>query len=124
MAFELTGIDDVMQKLGSALSSAGDLTKAGMQEVVSDIWQRAADRAPVKSGDLRGSGNLWVEEEGDTIIGEVRFNAKYAARQHEHVEYAHPQGGEAKYLEKAALEKAEQVREQIAASLSDLFGGL
>jgi len=91
---------------------------------VSDIWQRAADRAPVKSGALRGSGSLWVEEEGDTISGEVRFNAKYAARQHEHVEYAHPQGGEAKYLEKAALEKAEQVREQIAASLSDLFGGL
>jgi len=124
VAFELTGIDDVMQKLGSALSSTGDFTKAGMQEVVNDIWQRAADRAPVKSGTLRGSGSLWVEEEGDTIIGEVRFNTKYAAAQHEHVEYAHPQGGEAKYLEKAALEKAEQVREQIAASLSDLFGGL
>ena len=121
---ELVGVNDVMDQLAFALEKAGDLTKEGMIEIVNDIWARAADKAPVDTGTLRGSGSLWVEEKDGVIIGEIRFNEKYAARQHEHVEYVHPKGGEAKYLEKAGIEKAEQVRATMAASLNDLFGGL
>lgn len=124
MATELTGISEVMAKLGAALSSTGDMTKSGMADVLNDIWQRAADKAPVDTGDLRGSGSMWIEDEGDAVEGEVRFNAKYAARQHEHLEYVHPKGGEAKYLEKAMIEKLDQVRDRIAASFADLFGGV
>lgn len=124
MAFELTGIQDVMAQVARALENAGGLTEEGLLDVTVDIGSRAAERAPVETGALRGSMTATVEQDGDQLVGEVRFTEKYAAAQHEHVEYAHPQGGEAKYLEKAALEKAEQVREQIAASLSDLFGGL
>lgn len=122
MALELTGISEVMQKLGNALSSAGDLTEAGMREVVEDIGQRAADRAPVETGALRGSMATNVEIDGDTIVGEVRFNEKYAAVQHERLDFRHPQGGEAKYLERAALEKADQVLSRIAGALDDLGG--
>ena len=124
MAIILEGVQDVMNQLSDLLSNTGDLTQEGMSDIVLDIGSRAADKAPVETGALRGSVDVEVSEEGDEVVGEIRFTEKYAAAQHEHVEYAHPQGGEAKYLEKAALEKLEQVRERIAASLNDLFGGL
>lgn len=119
----LVGVDSVLAKLGAALSSAGDLTKEGMQDVANDIWQRAADKAPVKTGALRGSGAIGVVQNGDEITAEISFNEKYAAVQHERVDFHHPKGGEAKYLEKAAMEKADQVRAKVAGALEGLFGG-
>lgn len=121
---ELVGVNDVMDQLAFALEKAGDLTEEGLLDVTVDIGSRAAERAPVETGALRGSMTATVEQDGDQLVGEVRFTEKYAAVQHERVDFRHPQGGEAKYLEKAALEKLEQVRERIAASLNDLFGGL
>lgn len=123
MPMELTGIQDVLDKMAAALSSAGDLTVDGMWDAVADLGQRAAERAPVDEGALRGSLAMGVETEGETIVGEVRFTEKYAAVQHERVDFHHPKGGEAKYLEKAALEKAEAVRQKLADAYSDLFGG-
>lgn len=124
MAIILEGVQNVMSRLSDLLSNTGGLAKEGMADVLNDIWQRAADRAPKDTGALRGSASMWIDEENNEIVGEVQFNEPYAAAQHEHVEYQHPQGGEAKYLEKAALEKLEQIRERVAAGLSELFGGL
>lgn len=124
MPFYLEGVQAVMNQLNDLLKQMGDLTEDGMEDITEDIGGRAVLKAPIKDGGLRGSMETEVFKEGDTVVGEVRFTEKYAARQHEHVEYAHPQGGEAKYLEKAALEKADQIREQIAAILSDPLGGL
>ena len=36
---------------------------------------------------------------GDAIVGEVGFNEPYALVQHERLDYKHPKGGKAKYLE-------------------------
>lgn len=123
MATYITGIDAAMKQVGSIMDSFGENTVEGMKDVVTDIGSRAVERAPVETGALRGSMETEVTEEGGAVVGEIRFTEKYAARQHEHVEYKHPLGGEAKYLERAALEKAEEVREKMAAALSALFGG-
>ena len=119
----ITGVNDAMRQVASILEQSPDNTAEGMNDVVIDIGARAADRAPVESGALRGSMENSVEVKDGEVIGEIHFTEKYAARQHEHLEYKHPQGGEAKYLERAALEKAEEVREKMAAQLSRLFGG-
>lgn len=123
MPMHLEGIRDVMDRLAGALESAGDLTKEGMQDVVTDIGARASERAPVETGALRGSMTTEVHSDGDEITGEVRFTEKYAAVQHERLDFVHPQGGEAKYLERAALEKTDQVRAKVAEALNRLFGG-
>lgn len=123
MGMELTGIQDVMAQMASALERIPGLTKEGMQDVANDIWQRAADKAPVKTGALRGSGAIGVVQNGDEITAEISFNEKYAAIQHERVDFHHPKGGEAKYLERAALEKADQIRNKLAKAYDDLFGG-
>jgi len=36
---------------------------------------------------------------GDAVVGEVGFNTPYALAQHERLDFNHPKGGKAKYLE-------------------------
>ena len=123
MPLYLTGVETAMSQVARILEQSSESTKKGVIEVINDIGARAAERAPVDTGNLRGSMGLALEQNGDEIIGEIGFHEKYAAAQHEHVEYKHPQGGEAKYLERAALEKADEVRNKMAEQLSQLFGG-
>jgi len=124
MAIILEGVQNVMNKFSELMNNIGDQTEESMNEIVIDIGSRAAEKAPVgKSGNLHGSMETEVKTEGDEVVGEIRFTEEYAAAQHEHVEYVHPQHGEAKYLEKAALEKLEQIRENLGAKLNELFGG-
>lgn len=123
MPLYLTGVDTAMSQVARILEQSPDFSAEGMNEVVIDIASRAVERAPVETGALRGSMENSVEVKDGEVIGEIRFTEKYAAAQHEHVEYRHPQGGEAKYLERAALEKADEVRAKMAEQLSQLFGG-
>lgn len=123
MPLYLTGVETAMSQVARILEQSFDNTAEGMNDVVIDIGARAAERAPVETGALRGSMENSVEVKDGEIIGEIRFTEKYAAAQHEHVEFKHPQGGEAKYLERAAMEKADEVRAKMAEQLSQLFGG-
>ena len=123
MALYLTGVEAAMSQIASILSRTPDTGAEGMNDVVLDIGSRAADRAPVETGALRGSMEHSVTVEGDEIVGEIRFTEKYAAAQHEHLEYNHPLGGEAKYLERSAIEKADEVRKKMGEQYEQLFGG-
>lgn len=119
----LKGLSDVSERVGQLIAKQSDITMEGMQEIVTDVRQRAVELAPVESGTLRGTAYDTVAGHFDQVIGSIHFPEPYAARQHEHMEYNHPQGGEAKFLEKAMLEKAENMREQLAAEFQKLFGG-
>lgn len=119
----LKGLSDVSARVGQLIDKQGDITIESMQEIVTDVKTRAVQLAPVESGTLRGTAYDEVEKQGEQVVGSVHFPEQYAARQHEHVEYNHPLGGEAKFLEKAMTEKAEQIKQQLAADLQKIFGG-
>ena len=70
--------------------------RAGGREVL----KVARERAPEDEGGLKKSGRV-VAEDLEVI---VKFTAPHAWLQHEKLEYEHPNGGQAKYLESAALE--------------------
>lgn len=124
MPLYLTGVETIMSQVARLMEQVPDFTAQGVHDAAIDIGSRASDRAPIESGDLRGNCNTdGIFTEDDTVIAEVKFTLPYAAAQHEHVEYRHPKGGEAKYLERAALEKADEVRAIVAEQLSQLFGG-
>lgn len=53
------------------------------------------------------------------LTGEVEYDQAYAKRQHEVLEYDHPQGGEAKFLEKAQKATYQVSLAQIAAGALD-----
>ena len=87
------------------------------------ILTEAIDEAPVDTGTLRRSGTVTVGKlpDGERVyeaaesgtemkdafpdkIGQekavyISFNTPYARRQHEELDYNHPRGGKAKYLE-------------------------
>lgn len=113
----------------------------GVQEVAMDLLRRSVRLAPVDTGDLRGSASATVNDttvakgtpeggveavagvqpplKGGRVEGVVKFNEEYALVQHEMVEYEHPRGGQAKYLEQPFLEQQANYREHIARAIRE-----
>lgn len=100
----------------------------GLARSAEDLAGRAQRLAPVDEGTLRGSVNVVLIVNGTRFEGtgarqqaanaarlyakagqrveldaEVSFNTVYAARQHEELDWQHPKGGQAKYLEAPLL---------------------
>lgn len=81
-----------------AEDAAHKAAERGLTLATEALLAHAVARAPIMNGPLRGSG--LASHEG--LTGAASFNTEYAARQHEELDWEHPRGGEAKYLEKAA----------------------
>jgi hypothetical protein len=102
-----------------------DTTVEAGAEVALDCLGRSGERAPVDTGDLRGSGFAEVNQAtvamgnedgsisvlgtpgqpaGNEIEAAVGFTAPHAFVQHEHTEFNHPKGGQAKFLESVVVE--------------------
>lgn len=117
-------IQNMFDKMKSNVKAT---TTQAMADVALDCLGKSVERAPVEFGDLRGSGFAEVnettiamgnkdggvddlgvpgEDQGDTIQAAVGFTAPYAFNQHEHTEYEHPMGGQAKYLESVVVENS------------------
>lgn len=134
---------DHLQELAAA-KLVEDLNRAG--EAVLGEAQR---RAPIDEGTLRGSGVLILVVNGRRFEGEggisaatsaavaavrsgvplevnaeISFNTPYAARQHEELDWEHPKGGEAKYLERSLNEVVPRVVPLIAAGQRSIMTGL
>ena len=50
----------------------------------------------------------------DAVVGEVGFNTPYALVQHERLDFNHPKGGKAKYLEDNLKEQASRYQDNLA----------
>jgi hypothetical protein len=78
------------------IAAAAAATEKTMRAIVA----RGQLLAPIEEGTLRGSGDVEPPEitaTGVTVTG--FFATVYAARQHEELDWEHPRGGQAKYLE-------------------------
>lgn len=86
---ELDGVKRGMIRRGAdALERIGD-----------DLVGEGAREAPIDEGTLRGAGTVELEITANGVEVIVAFPLVYAARQHEEVDWEHPLGGKAKYLE-------------------------
>lgn len=94
--FKIEGIDKAVAQLDKRISRIKTYTPKAMRDIGQDLLGKSVKRAPLDNADLRGSG--FTEVNGtETIVG---YTEPYALRQHETLEYNHPKGGEAKYLER------------------------
>jgi hypothetical protein len=107
-----------------------------VRKVALDLLSESVRRAPVDEGPLRGSGTAHFDSkriatgkdfdqsaeggegaEGGLGTGQmsavVAFNTVYAEAQHERTDFAHPKGGEAKYLERPLEANREQYERKI-----------
>lgn len=94
--FKIEGIDKAVKEFEKRASKIKSSTPKAMRDIGQDLLGKSVERAPVDQGDLRGSGFSEV----DGTVTTIGFTEPYALRQHEELQYTHPQGGEAKYLER------------------------
>ena len=73
--------------------------RKGLKKVGLDLQGRSADEAPVDIGDLKGNAGIddsQLMTKSEILVG---YSLPYAVRQHEELDFNHPGGGKAKYLE-------------------------
>ena len=110
-------------RIKEAVKIAEEAALKALRTGAESILTEAIDEAPIETGTLRRSGTVTVgkipnmemvfeaakagnemkdafpEKIGKEKAVYISFNTPYARRQHEELDYEHPRGGKAKYLE-------------------------
>lgn len=83
------------------LTQIEQAAQAALVETAQEVLKVAKSLAPKESGKLRRAGTVEVAFKSVSVV----FKNRYAWIQHERLDYRHPKGGQAKYLE-AAVEQS------------------
>lgn len=128
----LKGLNEVVENIQNKVDKLQVKSTQGLADALLFVATESQQRAPIDTGDLRGSvkveidGDMYsegVKGGGINVVGSlpekatkgtVSFNTKYAAVQHEKINYNHPRGGQAKYLESVLLENKDRILNIIA----------
>lgn len=102
--FSISGIAEVMSNMKRYEAKLETAIESALNDIGADLQRRSQERAPIDTGDLRGSASFKLRKMTGTFRLVVGFGTIYAMKQHENLEYKHPQGGEAKYLERPFFE--------------------
>lgn len=117
----LSGMDRLLSNLRRLEREAPEALGRAVRDVAFDVQGRATEKAPVDTGHLRESAYTEIDEHAGGITATVGFTAttkdgrfSYALVQHEGLDFEHPKGGEAKFLEKALDEVADDFTDRLA----------
>lgn len=91
---EVEGVNETLAWLKRIRTNIKTNVQKAVIENALDLQQKSQDSAPIKEGHLRASAYTTI----NNLSATVGFKEPYAHRQHEHEEYNHPKGGQAKYL--------------------------
>lgn len=80
----------------------------GLNQAAAFAHSVAVPRTPIEMGDLRGSLQIEPASVANPQAA-IHTNLPYAVAQHERMDYAHPRGGQAKYLESAVNDSRQQM---------------
>lgn len=98
------------------LSIVEKAAQDAMKDTGRKLLKRSNELAPRDDGDLIKSGKVVV----DDLSISVRYTAPYAVFQHEHLDWAHEDGGGAKFLETASDEI--DIGAEVAAAVREALG--
>jgi len=140
MSIKIIGLDKLMKKLAVMPKKVENATEKALTKVALDLQGKAQLRAPVDTGDLRGSAftvvgnrqNIAINTESDknpksarenipsaeNMQAIVGFTEPYALRQHEDMDARHPLGGEAKFLENPYKENRSKYVDMIGKAIA------
>lgn len=93
----------------------------GVNRAAERLRSLSVEQTPVQDAILRGSAQVTPAVQSD-VRAIVSFDTPYAVKQHEELGYRHPQGGNAKYLERPLREREAELRGIIAAELRRAHG--
>ncbi len=116
---QIVGLEALRRKLEvTAPLVARAAMSAALYQEGHAILNESQQEVPVDLGTLRGSGHVTAPAaQGADIMVEIGYGgaaSDYAVVQHEHLEFNHPHGGKAKYLEDPALRAASGMAARMA----------
>lgn len=115
--FEITGVAELRRVLGRLDGLAVNALESALFQEQEAVIADAKERTPVDTGVLRGSGTVLPPQvRGNAVTVEAGFGgaaADYAIPVHERLGVSHPVG-EAKFLEKAFLQRAPKIPSNVA----------
>ena len=119
-------INAIRRNINNMKKEVKQKTIEAFEDVVLDLGIKASERAPVDTERLRKSVDPDVIIRGGKIRATVTFSAKnpdtgydYALIQHEDMSFKHPNGGEAKYLERPMNENRNRYKKMIADKIKE-----
>ena len=92
----------------------------GLHLAAENILEMATRIVPLNEGTLMRSGT--VSEDEAQLVAAISYDTPYAVRQHEEMDYNHPNGRQSKYLETPFNESVETSRAIIAAEIAKSLG--
>ena len=96
----------------------------GLTDSAQRVRAVAVPRTPLDEGDLRSSLEVVdADINQPKLVSGVVSNSPYAVRQHEDMDLNHPGGGEAKFLENAAIDARREVAVLMAKRAKKEIGG-
>jgi len=102
------------RQLANALKRNPKVTANTVKAIALDLQGKSAKLAPVDTGDLRNNCNADLSKaKGNNPSATVGYSLPYALRQHEELDYNHPKGGQAKFLEQPFLENKQKYIDKI-----------
>lgn len=107
---DMGGLDDTI----AAIEAVKPIALARAAEHVRGV---SVELAPIESGDLRASAGVTVT--GDEA--HVQYDSVYARYQHYGLDFRHPQGGQALYLEQPMITEAGAAAQIIADTLREVL---
>jgi hypothetical protein len=114
------GMDELRRKLAAAGPLALQALAAGMVEEQEQVITAAKQRTPVDTGTLKGSGTVlppkFSGSRAEVVAGFGGAAQDYAIVVHEDLSASHPVG-EAKFLERSFLERANGMGRNLAAHI-------
>lgn len=105
----------------AAIRAARTGAVRGLQAGTQLILDEAVRIVPLDEATLQDSGRAGVDE--STLEGFVTFDTPYAVVQHERMDFIHPNGRQAKYLESPWRANAGRVQQIIGAAIRQSLGG-
>ena len=102
----------------------GQASEEQVDAIVRRVGERSAARAPRgETGELKSSMKTETDTREGNIQGRVLFGSRqgmeYVVVQHEHTDFQHPSGGEAKFLERTVNEMTPELQAELAKALRD-----
>lgn len=116
---EITGFKELYKKMGLLEEEIKKGALKGLKITAQNILGESQKLVPVDTGTLQKSGTIKLNSE--TLTAQISYNTPYALKQHEDATLNHPNGGEAKYLERPFNEKAGELEVNIGNEINRIL---
>jgi len=126
---EIVGTKEVQKKLQRLAIKYGVAYTTAIKDEAKELLEESKEQVPVLTGALKNSGRVFSER-NDVIVayggvmmheaGGEQDTSKYAIPQHERLDYNHPRGGKAKYLEDPFKKRVGTIVARVNAKIKEM----